>query len=286
MSDAQKSKNDWLSDYGKDFFSQRGEDGILEKVFEIIGDGSRWCVEFGAWDGKHLSNTHYLMAEKGWSGVFVEADNERYKELLETYKNNKNAICVNAFVNFTGDFALDAILERTKTPKNFDLLSIDIDGNDYHVWESLKAFTPRVVIIEFNPTIPPDIEFVQPRDMRVNQGSSIASFVALAKIKGYELVAATELNAIFVRRELFHLFGISNNRPEEILRVKRKYTQLFYLYDGTIVLRGDDIVSWHGVHIKTTQLQVVPKFFRSFPERMGVIKNFLFKIWRKIHNSL
>jgi len=54
-------KNDWLLDYRKDVTSQTGEDGIIDKVFEIIGTQSKWCVEFGAYDGKFCSNTYNLI---------------------------------------------------------------------------------------------------------------------------------------------------------------------------------------------------------------------------------
>src|SRR6185436_3102249 len=120
-----------------------------------------------------------------------------------TYAGNERAICLQRFVTFDGDTRLDALLQTTPIPKDFDLLSVDIDGADYHVWESLTRYEPRVVIIEFNPTIPGHIEFVQPRDMTVNQGNSIRSLVKLGKQKGYELSCVTEYNAIFVRANLF-----------------------------------------------------------------------------------
>ncbi len=279
------NKNDYLASYGRNVFSQKGEDGILEKVFEIIGAENKWCVEFGAWDGKHLSNTYNLMLNKGWSGVFIESDPKRTQDLVKTYKDNKKAICLNAFVAFEGSNTLDNILAKTSIPKSFDLLSIDIDGNDYHIWDSVQKYAPRVIIIEINPTIPPDIEFVQKKDMNVTQGSSLFSQFKLGKKKGYELVATTELNAIFVKREYFSLFGIADNMPASIHHAE-KQTRLFQLYDGTIVLHGQDRLLWHDTKIRQKDVQIIPKIFRNFPGNMNPVIHFLFKVWRKIHHTL
>jgi hypothetical protein len=165
------NEDQWLLQHAANINSLSGEDGIIEKIFQTIPAANRWCMEFGAWDGKLYSNTHLLMQKAGWSGVFVEADRDRFRDLINTYSGNPVAHCLNCFVSFLGENSLDSVLARTPIPKDFDLLSIDIDGNDYHVWESLLTYQPRVVIVEFNHTIPSHVEFVQPRDMKVNQGT-------------------------------------------------------------------------------------------------------------------
>lgn len=277
--------NDWLLQYARDVHSQRGEDGILEEVFKHIPGGERWCVEFGAWDGVHLSNTRYLM-EQGWHGVFIEADPERFKDLERTYADNPLAHCMCTYVNFTGPDTLDNLLARTPIPQDFDLLSIDIDGNDYHMWESVQRYNPKVVIIEFNPAIPADVEFIQPKDMGVNQGNSILSLVLLGKQKGYELVCTTLLNAIFVKREFFNTFGITNNTPGVLCTDTRYQTKFFQLYDGTVVLTGARRLLWHGVPIRARDLAYLPAPFRMFPERMGPARLWLFKVWRRMRALL
>ena len=108
--------------------------------------------------------------------------------------------CVNAFTSFEGPQSLDNIFARTQLPKEFDLFSLDIDGNEYHLWDSLTHYRPRVMLVEFNPTIPNDVAFIQPRDMSVFQGSSLMAFVELGKRKGYELIAANETNAFCIER--------------------------------------------------------------------------------------
>lgn len=269
----------------KNIFSQRGEDGILEKVFETIGIENKWCVEFGAWDGKLNSNTANLVLNKGWSGVFIESDPIKYQDLLRTYHDITRAVCINKFITFDGADTIDVILKKTPIPQSFDLISIDIDGNDYHIWDSISQFQPRVVVIEINPTIPADVEFVQPKDMSLTQGSSLLSLSKLGKNKGYELVAATQLNGIFVKKEYFHLFNIADNSPAKLKDTTHEM-KLFQLYDGTLVLQGQKSLIWHRVNIKARHIQILPRIFRVFPDNMKALQSVLFKIWRKIHNKL
>jgi len=73
-----------LLEYRDDKYSQSGEDGIIEEICYRLGINQGWFVEFGAWDGKHHSNTYNLLANKGWQGVLMECDPERYKALLHT----------------------------------------------------------------------------------------------------------------------------------------------------------------------------------------------------------
>lgn len=254
-----------LATSARNITSQHGEDGIIEKIFSVIGNRNRWCVEFGAWDGKQYRNTHHLIASNDWYVVLIEADPHRYRELKTTYADNKKAICLNHLVQFSGVESLDSILARTEVPGDFDLLSIDIDGNDYHIWASLQHFSPRVVVIEYNPTIQNDVEFVQVADMNVNQGSSLLAMTRLANTKGYELVAATDSNAFFVRRELYPELGIENNTPEHIFPDKKKYEmRLFQLYDGTLVVRGCNRLLWNGLKIDPEKIQILPPRERIF----------------------
>ncbi len=274
-------KNTWLLDHAKNVYSQKGEDGILEEVLEVIKEGRGWCVEFGSWDGKHLSNTYNLMT-KGWSGVFIEGSEERHKESLETFAGNNKAHSICRFVDFEGNNTLDAILAETPIPKDFTMLSIDIDGNDYHIWESLCNYRPKVVVIEYNPSIPPNIEFIQPRDMSVNQGSSALAMVNLGKSKGYELVSLTALNAIFVKKELYQLFEIADNSLEEMFVDRKNIMQIFQLYDGTLVLGGCGKLLWLDVPLNHA-IQPIPKFLRLFPYSSDHWFRFtLFRILRKI----
>jgi len=274
--------NNWLLSYKKKITAQAGEDGILEKIFEII-KGDKWCVEFGAYDGKNLSNTWNLIINKGWSGVLIEADKKKFKELKENYKNINHVICFKKFVNFSGNNSIDNILSETKIPKNFDLISIDVDGNDYHIWDSIKIYNPKVVVIEINNTIPNDIEFVQEKNMKIYQGSSLLSLIKLGKRKNYELIATTEINAIFVEKQYYKLFKINDNSISSMYRYNKKFQmRLFQLYDGTLILDGCDMLRWHRRKIEPKEIQVLPKFLRVYPPNYHLI----IKLWKRVYSKI
>ena len=175
--------------FRKNIYSQYGEDGIIEEILRRISrmlplDG--WCVEFGAWDGIYLSNTFNLIKNKDYKAVLIEGNSSKYKELCSDV-STKQAIKVCKYVSFSGDNTLDRILRKTWIPNDFDFLSIDIDGCDYFVFDSLNDYKPKVVCIEFNPTIPNDVEFIQKKEFSIKQGASAKSIVMLAEKKSYSL---------------------------------------------------------------------------------------------------
>ena len=149
----------WLLDYKENVFSQAGEDGVISRVLSLIPDKNNWCVEFGAWDGKYLSNTCNLIVNHGFSAVLIEADKKKFQKLQENFKGQVKVYAVNRYVGFGEKDNLDEILSDKPCPQDFDFLSIDIDGNDYYAWQAVSRYQPKVVIIEFNPTIPtrPDL---------------------------------------------------------------------------------------------------------------------------------
>jgi hypothetical protein len=260
--------------------SEHGEDGVLEKVFEVIGEGERWCVELDALNGVHGSNVWHLIKERSWSGVLIEADRTYFEKLQQEYAGLARVQAINAFVSFEGEDSLDNIFSRTPLPHTFDLFSLDIDGNEYHLWDSLTKYRPRVMLVEFNPSIPNDITFVQPRDMTLFQGSSLRAFVELGKKKGYELVAANESNAFFVLKELFPKFGIADNSIDTLHTDHQYETKLFQLYDGTLCISGCDRLIWHRKPIDTEKLQVLPLYARRYPahiDESGGLR--AFKYW-------
>ncbi len=274
--------SNWFESYKKNITSQAGEDGILDRIFELIPGESRWCCEFGAWDGKKYSNTYQLLSNKDWSGVLIEADPVKFKELPKTFENNNKIKFFNRFVNFSGQDTLDEILAETSIPLDFDLLSIDIDGNDYHIWDSLVKYSPKVVIIEYNQSIANHIEYVQKPDVNINHGNSILSLTKLAKLKGYELVAVTDLNGIYVKKEFYNLFKIDDNSLDKLRPFAPYVTDILQFYDGTLLLSGYQKMIWHNLPIDSSKIQVVPWYLRSFPGLMGNIKLTLLRILRVI----
>jgi hypothetical protein len=258
-----------LCTYGHNVTSEHGEDGILEKIFSVIGEENKWCVDLGALNGVHGSNVWSLIQKRGWSGVLIEADNTQFERLEKEFSAYNRVHCINEFVSFEGEQSLDAVFARTPLPHTFDLFSLDIDGNEYHLWDSLVEYRPRVMVVEFNPSIPNDIGFIQPRDMGIFQGSSLRALVELAKQKGYELVAANEVNAFFVLRELFEKFGIVDNSIEALHTDTQFQTRLFQLYDGTLCLAGNNRLLWHNLPIDVQKLQVLPRRLRQYPARIN-----------------
>lgn len=269
-----------LLTFGHNVTSEHGEDGVLESIFQIIGDGNKWCVELGALNGKHGSNVWHLVKEHVWSGVLIEADRTYFEKLQKEYSDIDRAHCINAFVSFEGEDSLDKVFARTPLPRVFDLFSLDIDGNEYHLWDSMHEYRPRVMLVEFNPSIPNDVIFVQPRDMKVFQGSSLSAFVELGKRKGYELIAANESNAFFVIKELFSQFSIADNSIDTLHTDHQYETKLFQLYDGTLKIAGNTKLIWHNLPIDEEKLQVLAKSSRRYPAHIDDSSNLrTFKYW-------
>lgn len=268
--------------YSRDVTSQHGEDGIIEQIFAIIGEKSKWCVELGALNGVHDSNTWHLIKERGWSGVLIEADQTQFERLGKEYANLERAHCINAFVSFEGENSLDQLFARTQLPHTFDLFSLDIDGNEYHLWESLMKYRPRVMVVEFNQTIPNEVMFVQPRNMTIFQGSSLRAFIEFGKRKGYELVAANEVNAFFVLKELLPGFGISDNSIDALHRNHQYETKLYQLYDGTLRIAGYGQLFWHKIPIDINKLQVLSPRKRRYPAHIDENSTLrTFKYWAR-----
>lgn len=274
--------------YANNKFSQFGEDGIIEKLFEILPEHEvYWCVEFGAWDGKHLSNTYELVSNQNWKGILIEGNPKKFPDLKKTYRSNKNAILINKLVSFEGTNTLDNIFKKTNIPVDFDLLSIDIDGNDYRVWESLKNYQPKVVIIEFNPSIPSDIDFIQENNFVLNHGNSLLSLIKLGKLKGYELIATTNCNGIFVKEEYFDLFEINDNSITSMWDTEKPAPRIFQLYDGTLVLSEEFKLIWRNKNVNKFDLQALPKQLRHFGDSPHIkIKGNYRKLLKKIYYKL
>lgn len=246
--------------------SQAGEDGIIERIMELLNPSKRFCVEFGAWDGRLYSNCFNLLKNKGWSGVMIEANKEKYRELVNTYAGQANVTAVNQFVDFEGANALDELLDKCGAPRDFSFLSIDVDGCDYYIWESLVRYSPEVVAIEFNPTVPNDVLFVQARSFDVNQGCSLLALITMGRQKGYELAVCTAWNAFFVRADKYPQLGITNNFISN-LYVPLQDGRIFQGYDGSIHVIGMSSLLWKGgIPVSSEDFQVLPKAARVWSD--------------------
>jgi hypothetical protein len=225
-----------FSEYRADNYSQSGEDGIIEELLDRLGISDGWFCEFGAWDGKHYSNTYNLIDNgTDWHGVLIEADTERYEALQKMTANHSNRLYpINRSITATGENALDNVLTDTPIPKEFDLLSIDVDGPDYFIWKEFTSYTPAIVIIEYNPSLGPELRMISELTpdtwLTINQqmvnsidalpverrgerirlmGSSFSSIVNLGYEKGYVPVSCTQNNVILVVEEYIDQLGLS-----------------------------------------------------------------------------
>jgi hypothetical protein len=203
----------FLERFGFKVFSQNDEDGIIEEIFNRVKAADRTFVEFGVQNGLE-SNGHYLL-HKGWSGLWIEGDGKAVREIGRLFKKpieDKRLAVINAFVTKDN---INTLIEnsywgRGGMRKEIDLLSIDIDGNDYWVWEAIRCVSPRVVVIEYNAKFPPNFEWVMEYDPAHvwrgddNHGASLKSLELLAARLGYRLVGtnSTGINAFFVRKDV------------------------------------------------------------------------------------
>lgn len=277
----QINKPDWLLDYASNIHSQSGEDGIIEKILSILPDNDGWCVEFGAWDGKYMCNTLALI-ERGYNAVLIEGNRKKFRELQQNYADNDKVRGVNAFVGFNPEDGLDSILSDYEIPENFDFLSIDIDGNDYHTWKATERYRPKLVCIEFNPTIPTEVSFIQEANPDISQGNSLRALTELANSKGYELVCAIRFNAFYVDREYFPLFGISDNSLQTLRKDTSQITWLFTLYDGTMKLSGSRALPWHGVYMNERKLQTIPRLIRNFVSNYNPVQRLILSVLKRV----
>lgn len=210
-----KNYTDIFSDKKKKVYSQLGEDGIIEYIFNIIGTTNKYFVEFGGWDGIHLSNTANLRINKEWNGLLLEGN----KDIVN---NTKNAKQINLYNEWITKDNINTIFNKYNVPTNFDLLSIDIDSDDYYVWKNLN-YRPRIVIVETNPGIINDIPLVVIEGKsnihsKCNYfGANLNAFFDLALNKKYTFLTMSQWNAFFIIDEEFYKFNIDKISKKECI---------------------------------------------------------------------
>jgi isopenicillin N synthase-like dioxygenase len=288
-------RRDGLIKYAHDVHSQCGEDGILQKIFcgseaMIPSKLPRYLVDVGAWDGKHLSNSHELLVTStgnNWRGVLIEADDEKFTQLeklhlplgnvcvhktvtIQNNQNNKNTATLSEILK-TVRFHDD---DMTALPCNFDFLCIDVDGPDYWLLHNVmtNGYTPKLICVEFNPTMPNNLVYIPPNDDSTRHGASLAALVELMQTFNYVLVETTLYNAFFVPMQIYNRQNFQQHLPEnhdtsiEALHETTMGTSLYQLYDGTLKLHGCKKLLWHRLPIEEQSIQVLPnKQPLSFP---------------------
>ncbi len=192
-------------------FSQNGEDGILLFVFSLLGMGGRRCVEICAGDGIEC-NTANLIVNHGWTGLLFDGDDRLVERGRAYYSRLPDTSplpprFVPAWITREN---INELIKANGFEGPVDLLSLDLDGVDYWIWEALEVIRPRVVIAEVQciwgadraVTVPYSDSFKTPPIDRflIYSGASLPAFVKLGRKKGYRLVGVQRLgfNAVFV----------------------------------------------------------------------------------------
>ena len=188
--------------------SEHEEDGITVALFQRVGAATHRFVEIGA--GVNGGNCGFLAKELGWTGLMIDIDPDRAARLQRRFAP---AVAV-AEARVTRENVNDLIAAHALAG-DIDLLSIDIDGIDYWVWEQLTACRPRVVIVEYNPFFGADRAVTVPYDPVFNRhrfdvprsayyGASLPALVKLGARKAYRLVVVEPrgVNAFFVREDI------------------------------------------------------------------------------------
>lgn len=210
-------------------YSQNGEDGIIEEIFRRIGTTDKFFVEFGVGNGLE-NNSAYLLV-KDWSGLWLEGNHASVEFINREFARAIAAKQLRVQETFITAENIVALFEQNAVPVEFDMLSIDIDGNDYHVWKALERYRPRVVVAEYNATFPPPTVWIKKYDPTwmwdgsIGFGASLKAFEHLGAEKGYSLVGCNfnGANAFFVRNDLL---GESFHAPfaaEEHFEPHRSY---------------------------------------------------------------
>ena len=218
-----------LFQHRKNYYSQNGEDGILEVLLPQLGIGDGFFVEFGAWDGMHWSNT-YRCYERGWTGCFIEGLASRFETLQKNIPDDR-VLKIQTYLEASGPDSLDEVLSRHGVDR-VDLLSIDIDSDDLVIWEGVQKYRPSVVVIEYNSTIPFDTRYINPKGKA--HGSSALSITESATQRGYRLVEGTDTNLIFALDALLEAADIPCKSLQEI-RDQTFHLRLFFGNDGTLL---------------------------------------------------
>lgn len=216
-----------IENFGYKVYSQNEEDGIIQEIFRRIGTESKEFIEFGVGNGLEC-NSHYLL-HRGWHGLWLEGNSAACKQIGYKFRpviKAGNLKIVNAFI--TRENIEDLILNNRNSFAEGsmpDFLSIDIDGNDWYVWDAIKAISPRLVCIEYNGKFPPDYSWKQAYDEKHTwdgsdwQGASLKALELLGREKGYVLVGTnlTGINSFFVRKDLYSKEKFSNRVTAEEL---------------------------------------------------------------------
>ncbi len=194
--------------HGFKVYSQHDEDGIIQEIFRRVGTTSRTFVEFGVETGAECNTTKLLI--EGWRGLWIEASApscQRIASLFDTFLKDKRLTLHHSLVTAEN---INELIRTGGFSGEIDLLSIDIDFNDYWVWKAIEIINPRVVTIEYNAGLRPPMSVTVPYQPNRSSdgtnffGASLEALVRLGRTKNYRIVGCniSGSNAFFVREDL------------------------------------------------------------------------------------
>lgn len=204
-----------LDEVGFRVFSQTDEDGILLYIFSVIGTTTKRCVEICAGNGIQCCTAN-LIVYHGWEGLLVDGNPALVREGRKFYERNPNTATFppKLVLSWITRDNVNQLVREHGFGGEIDLLSLDIDGMDYWVLDALTAVTPRVIVLEYNDILGPDLSWTVPyaEDFKATEfpttngmpdysGASLCAFQKLLERRGYRLVGVNRygFNAFFVR---------------------------------------------------------------------------------------
>jgi hypothetical protein len=194
--------------HGFKVYSQHDEDGITEEIFKRVGTTNKFFVEFGVGDGLENGTTYCLL--KGWSGAWIDGSAVCVDAIESGFRPFIEEGRLKVRYSFITAENIEQLFSELGVPAEFDLLSFDIDNNDYWVWRAIERYSPRVVAIEYNASFKQTVSCVLPYsptriwDHTNYFGASLKALEELGRRKGYSLVGCnyTGVTAFFVRDDL------------------------------------------------------------------------------------
>lgn len=196
--------------FGYKIYSQDDDDGIIREIFNRIGTTNKIFIEFGIGDG--LSNNTLALMFDGWKGAWIEASTKQVKRIKSGFKKTISSGQLSIVEAFISRENINDLISSQIQQKEIDLLSVDIDGNDYHILEQISCVSPRVIVIEYNAKFPPPIRYCMSyKETHVwngsdNFGASLKFLEEEVGKMGYSLVGCnlTGVNAFFVRNDVLN----------------------------------------------------------------------------------
>ena len=184
--------------FASNTYTQFGDNGIINKLLEELNITSGVVVDIGAWDGIYLSNVFDLWNNKNFNAILVEADSGKANSLLQLSNKTSKIEAYNTAVSSdrNSSSCIEQIINKSKfdiSNDNLVIINIDIDGDDYGVFNSVKDYKPIIFIVETAGGWDWNTEYI-------GQGASLKSLTNLANEKGYTLVCCNG-NAYFVRND-------------------------------------------------------------------------------------